>query len=512
MQRYLAGEQVLAAPASTAYRLRKFVRRNKGPVLAASLVLLALLAGVAGTTWGLIEARRQQRRAVAQAREKEQARSAEAARAEGERQAKLEAEAKRIEAERERARAEESYRLARGAVDKYLARVGSSPRLQQAGLHSLRMDLIGEAAAFYDELIRLKGTDASLQADLVDALVGHAGVAHFAGQSAKAVQSAERARDLSERLLLSDPKDWARCSRAAKANQVLGSLLSDANAPDRAISCYERANEIRAQATGVDQTSEPWRAETAEVAYGFGLACQRAGRPDQAISLMEAAQQTFAELAATNKADNSTGSLKNREAGSLINLGLMYVQRRRWADAEKALDRAVVLFRELANASKEPWMQSGVGAPLANQANVYMATDRIGAAEVAYREVLAIYEDLARLDPELARWQESVAIGWNGLARVHLARSQFGQAVEARQKVVDVWEKLVRKYPTQRSYQVDVANARAELALARIQAGQTELAVTEVEETGQVRELALQHLVQLRVRLRHRQWQNCGQE
>ena len=40
------------------YRLRKFVRRNRGPVLAATLVLLALVAGIVGTTLGLVDARR----------------------------------------------------------------------------------------------------------------------------------------------------------------------------------------------------------------------------------------------------------------------------------------------------------------------------------------------------------------------------------------------------------------------------------------------------------------------
>ncbi len=57
--RYLGGEAVQAHPPSTGYRLKKFVRRNKGQVLAASLVLFALLAGVIGTTLGLLEARRQ---------------------------------------------------------------------------------------------------------------------------------------------------------------------------------------------------------------------------------------------------------------------------------------------------------------------------------------------------------------------------------------------------------------------------------------------------------------------
>ncbi len=49
--RYLSGEPVMAAPPSAMYRFQKFVRRNKGKVVAAGLVLLALLAGMAGTSW-----------------------------------------------------------------------------------------------------------------------------------------------------------------------------------------------------------------------------------------------------------------------------------------------------------------------------------------------------------------------------------------------------------------------------------------------------------------------------
>src|SRR5438046_4324944 len=54
VQRYLADEPVQACPPSSAYRLRKFVRRNKGPVLAAFLVALALVGGIIGTTWGML--------------------------------------------------------------------------------------------------------------------------------------------------------------------------------------------------------------------------------------------------------------------------------------------------------------------------------------------------------------------------------------------------------------------------------------------------------------------------
>src|SRR6187397_3643259 len=44
VQRYLSGEAVQAHPPSAAYRLRKFVRRYKGRVVAAALVVLALVA------------------------------------------------------------------------------------------------------------------------------------------------------------------------------------------------------------------------------------------------------------------------------------------------------------------------------------------------------------------------------------------------------------------------------------------------------------------------------------
>ena len=65
-------------PAVAAYRLRKFVRRHHVQVVAASLVVLALVLGVVGTTLGLIEARRQEQIAVNEAQAREEARHAEA--------------------------------------------------------------------------------------------------------------------------------------------------------------------------------------------------------------------------------------------------------------------------------------------------------------------------------------------------------------------------------------------------------------------------------------------------
>jgi non-specific serine/threonine protein kinase/serine/threonine-protein kinase len=58
LRRYLEGAPVLAGPPSAAYRAKKFLQRHRWGVGAASLVLLALLIGIAGTTVGLVRARR----------------------------------------------------------------------------------------------------------------------------------------------------------------------------------------------------------------------------------------------------------------------------------------------------------------------------------------------------------------------------------------------------------------------------------------------------------------------
>jgi serine/threonine protein kinase/tetratricopeptide (TPR) repeat protein len=76
IRRYMAGEAVLAAPPSTGYRFRKFVTRNKGPVIAAGGVAAALVLGLAGTIW--------QASVASEQRDKARSEAARAVAAEGE--------------------------------------------------------------------------------------------------------------------------------------------------------------------------------------------------------------------------------------------------------------------------------------------------------------------------------------------------------------------------------------------------------------------------------------------
>lgn len=65
--RHLADDPVLAGPPSRIYRLRKFVRRNRAPVIAAAIIMAVLLAGITGTTIALIGQAKQRARAETEA-------------------------------------------------------------------------------------------------------------------------------------------------------------------------------------------------------------------------------------------------------------------------------------------------------------------------------------------------------------------------------------------------------------------------------------------------------------
>jgi non-specific serine/threonine protein kinase/serine/threonine-protein kinase len=58
VDRYLTDQPVLATPPSAAYKAKKFVRRHKVGVVAGMAVFLVLIAGIAGTTIGLVRATR----------------------------------------------------------------------------------------------------------------------------------------------------------------------------------------------------------------------------------------------------------------------------------------------------------------------------------------------------------------------------------------------------------------------------------------------------------------------
>jgi serine/threonine protein kinase/tetratricopeptide (TPR) repeat protein len=125
IERYLRDEAVQACPPSMTYRLRKFVRRNREPVLAATLVTLALLGGIAASA----------RQAVR------------ATRAEGQ--------------------ALQAQGQAHRAVNDYFSLISEDEALRyEPALQPLRRKLLESALAYYEEFVREEHSSPQLRAEM----------------------------------------------------------------------------------------------------------------------------------------------------------------------------------------------------------------------------------------------------------------------------------------------------------------------------------------------------------
>jgi non-specific serine/threonine protein kinase/serine/threonine-protein kinase len=220
--RYLAGEPVQAHPPSTAYRVKKLMRRNRGRVAAAGLVLFALVAGMAGTAWGLIRAENALRNEAAQRRE---------------------ADDRRDEAVAERKRADEEAAIAK-AVNGFLNQdllMKGNPDVQASDGHAYDKDVtlravVDRAAARIDE----RFADQPLVAAALHKSVG--AVYSGLGDHAASLRHAERGWELTRSVRGDDHRE------TLEAVNGIGAELLNMDAYDRAEPWfkgnYERAKKL----------------------------------------------------------------------------------------------------------------------------------------------------------------------------------------------------------------------------------------------------------------------------
>ena len=157
IQRYLADEAVEARPPSAGYRVSKFLHRNRGPVVAASLVLLALVCGIVGTTFGMIRADR------ARADEARHHSIAEANEAKAIAAALAEREAKKREAE-QRTQAEKASDRTREALDAMTSSVTGDSLATQTEISEEQKKFLRDVLTYYQEFAGENADDESSRA------------------------------------------------------------------------------------------------------------------------------------------------------------------------------------------------------------------------------------------------------------------------------------------------------------------------------------------------------------
>ena len=427
VQRYLAGEAVQAVPPSTVYRLKKFVRRNRGPVLAASLVLLALVAGIAGTAWQAVRA--------------EKARQAEAERAEGERRAKE--------------RAETHLALANEAVEKYLGTVTADPDLKRADFNRLRKRLLEGALPFFERLAAEKGDDPAFAASRGVAYARLARLRQDLGEDEAAIANAEAGRGIFARLAAEFPAVPKYRRELAVCLQCLGDSWRRLGKRGEAEAALRQAVAETEQLAADFPDNPQYRLELANSRTVHGFALEAQGERGQAEAAHRRALEGRQKLV-DQFPDEPT--YLHALAQSHNNIGTLLRDEQRYEEQVAAYGRAIDIQDQLAaRFPDEPAYHIDLAKQVANLGGALLRSNKLEPAEAARRRALGLWEKLAGQFPTVPEFRRGVARSHNDLAVVLQRRGNSPAAEEAYRRAIDAQTKLAADFPTVPAYLQELA-------------------------------------------------------
>ena len=438
IQRHLAYEPVVAAPPSRAYRMRKFVRKHHGAVIAASLVLVTLLGGLAAVAavQTLANAQLTKSRAAVQAR----------------------------------------YELATDAIKTFHTGVSEDFLLKEEKFKDLRNRLLTSASDFYGKLGALLGKETDLVsrralaqanfelAELTDkigrnedALAAHrqvlaarealaadpgadvetrvdvgrsltavAELLSAAGKSDEAEATYRKAEALLADLARSSPSTQAARAALANCRTEIGGLRFKTGKYVDSLVSYRLARDDQEALADAPGASKEARRDLALTYHGLGYALSQMGKPTEAEAELRKALALMQKLADDYPA---VTEFRNQLAGSHGNLGILMYEAGRNSEAEAEFRKAIAFLQKLAdNNPAVTQFRSRLATCRSCLASTLVATGKVLEEEAEHREAIALLQKLADDNPAVIQFRATLAGSHNNLA---YRLSQMGKPTEA---------------------------------------------------------------------------------
>src|SRR5688572_11315062 len=398
VQHYLSDEPVVACPPSAGYRLRTFVRRNKGPVLASGFVLLSLVVGIIGTTLGLIEAGRQ----------------------------RLVVERQRNElAERNRAlqAAHENEHLLSGEVWK-VALSPDNERARQA-IESVTSETAIEQVTRQKEL-------RPEQKDFLDKMI------QYYAESAQEEAATEEERTRQARAY----------HRMGRLNQILGRSKDSENAYRRAVSLFQQL--------AADLPTRPeFRQELASSHNVLGVLLLATGQLTEAESAYIEGLAILKQLAADFP---NRPEFRQALAGFHHNLGNLLHVTRRLAEAESAQAEALAIRKQLAaDFPTDPILRRALAMSHNCLGWLFQDTKRLEKAEPAYRDAVTLQKQAVADFPNQSEFRLELAKYTFNLGNVLRDTARPKEAEAARAEALAIFKQLVAEFPNRPEFRQELA-------------------------------------------------------
>jgi eukaryotic-like serine/threonine-protein kinase len=455
VQRYLADETVQACPPSAAYRMRKFVRRHRGPVLGAAVIAVLLLGGIIGTSVGLFQAKRA--RGVAQANAE---------------------------------RAEANFKEARTAVDDMYTQVAEKWLAQEPHLEAVQREFLEKALQFYERFAREYGSDPRMRLETDRAYRRIGEIQHKLGKTPQAERAFKRAAESLQELVDQFPEVPEYRQELADTLQKLGNQLGDMGSIPEAQSAHRRALNLQEKLAADFPAVPEYRRDLALGLYWIGKhgTDQRREPSDiekplrRSVALLEQLRAEFptvteyrAYLACSLRAlgyhlsvrcHNSQGLKYQNEAIAVLEdlmaefprdptyrtvLGGAYCwisQAQPSQEAEKSLRKALEVQRRLVtDFPSVSEYRYDVVRSLFMLANEVLDASRAEQAEQAYIEAVAIGEKLATESPKVHYYRSRLGNTYKLLAHLLRKTGKLPEAEKRYRQSITVFEQLIDDFP-----------------------------------------------------------------
>ena len=368
--RHLCSEPVLAAPPSRSYRARKFVRKHRGAVLAASLIFISLIGGLAVSLWQM------NRAIVAEG----------LARTNESKALKSEALAKE-----QRSRAEERETQAIDAVKRFGDVIVNEPELKNTpALEGLRKRLMKEPLAFFrtlrDQLQADGDTRPESLARLAAAIYGLGYLTAEIGDNRDALMAFRESQAIRQKLADGNPADTGLHRSLAKCYHSIGNMLFSTGKPAEALKSYRSALAIQQRLADANPADTQFQSDLAASLGNIGIVLNDTGEPAEALKSYRSALAIQQRLADANPADTQ---FQSDLGGIYNNIGAMLAATGKPAEALKPLQSALAIGRKLVlDHPESPDCASDLSGTLNNFAAIDLESKRFEEARVRLREAV----------------------------------------------------------------------------------------------------------------------------
>jgi serine/threonine protein kinase/tetratricopeptide (TPR) repeat protein len=497
VQRYLADEPVLAGPPSAWYRVRKFARRNKGPVLAAASILFVLVAGITGTTFGLV--REAAQRKIADA-EKKKAEQAEADTLADYRASTDDAIEQLIGSKSDLGPQERAYlekTLKRWQA--FAARQGDDERSQairaeghrRLGYLWQKLGRREEARVEYEtarDLCNLMAAAYPTVPEYLHLLAtvhGNLGVLlRDLGQDDAARAAYETARDVHQKLASAFPAVALHQQLLASTHLNLGLLLRDLGQRNAARAEYETARDLQKKLVAAFPDVPRYRLELAGMHNSLGVLLYDLGQRDAARAEFETVRDLQKELVAAFPA---VPEYQQELAKTHHNLAVLLNRLGQRDAALKVFEAALDLQKKLVTAFPVmPQYQQNLSKTHHNLAVLLVELGQLGAARTQFESARDLRKRLVAAFPTVPNYQRDLAHTHNSLGLLLRHLSQPAAARAEYTTAHDLQQKLATAYPAVPEYQEELAGTHNNLGLLLTGLGQHDAARKEFESARNV--------------------------